>query len=61
MIGRAGPRQFPPFLELGKASEKAPVAAIQKAWVGGVSTIDGQEAIDPIPEGDAVSRPRRGE
>jgi hypothetical protein len=51
VIGRAGPRQFPPFLELGKASEKALVAAIQKAWVGGVSTIDGQEAIDPIPEG----------
>src|SRR5579875_2766874 len=29
---------FPPFLEPRKASEKALVAVIQEAWVGGVST-----------------------
>jgi putative transposase len=29
---------FPPFLELRKASEKALVAVIQEAWIGGVST-----------------------
>jgi hypothetical protein len=35
------PRQgsyFPPFLEARKTSEKALVAVIQEAWVGGVST-----------------------
>ena len=31
-----------------------------EAWIGGVSTIDGQEAIDPLHEGTAVSRPPRG-
>ena len=31
-------RDFPPFLEPRKASEKALVAVIQEAWVGGVST-----------------------
>ena len=51
---------FPPFLEPRKTSEKALVAVIQEAWVGGVSTIDGQETIDPVPEGTAVSRPPRG-
>jgi len=29
---------FPPFLEAGKSSEKAPIAVIQEAWIGGVST-----------------------
>src|SRR3712207_4035201 len=29
---------FPPFLEARKTSEKALVAVIQEAWVGGVST-----------------------
>jgi transposase-like protein len=29
---------FPPFLEPGKMSEKALVAVIQEAWIGGVST-----------------------
>lgn len=29
---------FPPFLEPRKTSEKALVAVIQEAWVGGVST-----------------------
>src|SRR6201989_335425 len=29
---------FPPFLEARKASEKALVAVIQEAWIGGVST-----------------------
>src|SRR5215217_4985159 len=35
---RAGPSYFPPFLEPRKTSEKAPVAVIQEAWIGGVST-----------------------
>jgi transposase-like protein len=29
---------FPPFLEARKSSEKALIAVIQEAWVGGVST-----------------------
>src|SRR6201987_2477645 len=29
---------FPPFLEPGKTTEKALVAVIQEAWIGGVST-----------------------
>jgi putative transposase len=29
---------FPPFLEARKVSEKALVAVIQEAWIGGVST-----------------------
>ena len=29
---------FPPFLEARKVSEKALIAAIQEAWIGGVST-----------------------
>src|SRR4029079_12494132 len=29
---------FPPFLEARKASEKALIAVIQEAWIGGLST-----------------------
>ncbi len=35
---RAGPSYFPPFLEARKTAEKALVAVIQEAWIGGVST-----------------------
>jgi transposase-like protein len=35
---RTGPAYFPPFLEPRKTSEKALVAVIQEAWIGGVST-----------------------
>jgi hypothetical protein len=35
---RAGPAYFPPSLEPRKTSEKALVAVIQEAWIGGVST-----------------------
>src|SRR4051812_12751437 len=35
---RTGPSYFPPFLEPRKTSEKALVAVIQEAWIGGVST-----------------------
>ncbi|MBV9750603.1 MAG: IS256 family transposase [Acetobacteraceae bacterium] len=35
---RSGPAYFPPFLEPRKTSERALVAVIQEAWVGGVST-----------------------
>ena len=35
---RAGPAYFPSFLEPRKTSEKALVAVIQEAWIGGVST-----------------------
>jgi putative transposase len=31
-------RYFPPFLEARKVSEKALIAVIQEAWIGGVST-----------------------
>src|SRR3712207_3765178 len=34
---------FPPFLEPRKTSEKALVAVIQEAWIGGVSTRRGGE------------------
>jgi transposase-like protein len=29
---------FPPFLEARKSSEKALIAVVQEAWIGGVST-----------------------
>jgi putative transposase len=35
---RSGPAHFPPFLEPRKTSERALVAVIQEAWIGGVST-----------------------
>ena len=35
---RSGPAYFPPFLEPRKTSERALVAVIQEAWIGGVST-----------------------
>src|SRR5947199_6361704 len=35
---RTGPSYFPPFLEARKTTEKALVAGIQEAWIGGVST-----------------------
>jgi putative transposase len=35
---RTGPSYFPAFLEPRKTSEKALVAVIQEAWIGGVST-----------------------
>src|ERR687883_30265 len=34
---------FPPFLEARKSSEKALIAVIQEAWIGGVSTRRGRE------------------
>src|SRR3712207_524108 len=40
---RAGPSYFPPFLGPRKTSEKALVAVIQEAWIGGVSTRRGDE------------------
>jgi putative transposase len=36
---------LPPFLEPRKMAEKAPVAAIQEAWIGGVST---RRVDDPV-------------
>jgi putative transposase len=35
---RSGPAYVPPFLEPRKTSERALVAVIQEAWIGGVST-----------------------
>ena len=35
---RAGKSYFPPFLEARKTTERALVAVIQEAWIGGVST-----------------------
>jgi hypothetical protein len=34
---RSGPAYFPPVLEARKTSERALVAVIQEAWIGGVS------------------------
>ena len=34
----SGGRYYPPFLEARKSSEKALIAVIQEAWIGGVST-----------------------
>src|SRR3954454_11365849 len=36
---------FPPFLEPRKVSEKALVAVIQEAWIGGVSTRRGEDLV----------------
>ena len=51
---------FPGFLEPRRLAEKALTAVIQEAYIQGISTIEGQEAFDPIPEGNAVRRPWRG-
>src|SRR6201994_711026 len=45
-LGLPQPRQgsyFPPFLEARKSSEKALIAVIQEAWIGGVSTRRGDD------------------
>src|SRR3712207_644950 len=41
---------FPPFLEPRKASEKALVAVIQEAWIGGVSTRRGDDFVERSEE-----------
>ena len=45
---RAGPAYFPPFLEPRKTSEKALVAVIQEAWIGGVSTRKVDELVQAL-------------
>src|SRR5919107_674084 len=45
---RAGPSYFPPFLEPRKTSEKALVAVIQEAWIGGVSTRKVDELVQAL-------------
>jgi putative transposase len=42
---------FPPFLEARKVSEKALVAVIQEAWIGGVSTRRVDELVQAMGEG----------
>src|SRR3954467_2291080 len=39
---------FPPFLEPRKVSEKALVAVIQEAWIGGVSTRRGDDLVQAM-------------
>src|SRR3954470_19174478 len=39
---------FPPFLEPRKTSEKALVAVIQEAWIGGVSTRRGDDLVQAM-------------
>src|SRR6201996_903995 len=39
---------FPPFLEPRKVSEKALVAVIQEAWIGGVSTPRGDDLVQAV-------------
>ena len=46
---RAGPSYVPPVLEPRKTSEKALVAVIQEAWIGGVSTRPGASTTWPRP------------
>jgi putative transposase len=41
---------FPPFLEPRKTSEKALVAVIQEAWIGGVSTRRIGDRVNAFPE-----------
>ena len=50
---------FPPFLEPRKVSEKALVAVIQEAWIGGVSTRRVDE-LAQAPRPAAAGRPLRG-
>jgi transposase-like protein len=53
---------FPPFLEARKSSEKALVAVIQEAWIGGVSTRrvdDLVQAMRPTMGGCPASASRR--
>src|SRR4051794_15114018 len=45
---------FPPFLEPRKVSEKALVAVIQEAWIGGVSTRRGGDLL-PGPGASGIS------
>src|SRR3954469_20171786 len=49
---------FPPFLEARKSSEKALIAVIQEAWIGGVSTrrVDGSGAGDGAVGDQQVSK-----
>lgn len=39
---------FPPFLEARKTSEKALIAVIQEAWIGGVSTRRVEELVQAM-------------
>src|ERR1700758_4836359 len=39
---------FPPFLEARKSSEKALVAVIQEAWIGGVATPPGDDLVPAV-------------
>jgi transposase-like protein len=47
---------FPPFLEARKSSEKALIAVIQEAWIGGVSTRRVDAAGRRSGAGDGVIR-----
>ena len=45
---RSGPAYFPPFLEPRTTSERALVAVIQEAWIGGVSTRRGGDLVQAM-------------
>jgi hypothetical protein len=49
-LAKAGGSYFPPFLEARKSSEKALIAVIQEAWIGGVST----RRVDDLVQAGAV-------
>ena len=47
---------FPPFLEARKSSEKALIAVIQEAWIGGVSTRRVDELVQAMGLSGSASR-----
>ncbi len=47
---------FPPFLEARKVSEKALIAVIQEAWIGGVSTRRVDELVQAMGLSGSASR-----
>jgi putative transposase len=49
---------FPPFLEPRKTSEKALVAVIQEAWIGGVSTRRVEDLVQAMGLGGADKPPQ---
>jgi putative transposase len=57
---RTGPSYFPPLLEPRKTPEKALVAVIQEAWIGGVSTRRVDEPAQAVAWPGSTSRGSAG-
>ena len=58
---RSGPAYFPPFLEARKTSERALVAVIQEAWIGGVSTRKVDDLVQAMGRQMKAEREKRAE